>query len=105
MKELSLLAREWRDAAATRRACLLGERLGHVLVLKLIIKAKRANAHRSISPNTMSSEPMIAETSAGMCLGTSQIRAPFAICRAGQAPCRSMTSLAKAPGPQAARRL
>ena len=39
MKELSLLAREWRDAAATRRACFLGERLGHVLVLKLIIKA------------------------------------------------------------------
>jgi hypothetical protein len=39
MKELSLLAREWRDAAVTRRACLLGERLGHVLVLKLIIKA------------------------------------------------------------------
>ena len=39
MKELSLLAREWRDAAATRRACLLGEHLGHVLVLKLTIKA------------------------------------------------------------------
>jgi hypothetical protein len=45
----------------------LGERLGHVLVLKLIIKAAGGNAHRSISPNTMSSEPMIAETSASMC--------------------------------------
>jgi hypothetical protein len=36
---LGFITREWRDAAATRRACLLGERLGHILVLKLIIKA------------------------------------------------------------------
>ena len=40
LKMLGFITREWRDAAATRRACLLGERLGHVLVLKLIIKAK-----------------------------------------------------------------
>ena len=35
-KCLGFITREWRDAAATRRACRLGERL---LVLKLIIKA------------------------------------------------------------------
>ena len=39
LEVLGFITREWRDAAATRRACLLGERLGHVLVLKLIIKA------------------------------------------------------------------
>ena len=30
LKALSFITREWRDAAATRRACLLGERLGHI---------------------------------------------------------------------------
>jgi hypothetical protein len=39
LEALGFITREWRDAAATRRACLLGERLGHILVLKLIIKA------------------------------------------------------------------
>jgi hypothetical protein len=39
LEVLGFITREWRDAASTRRACLLGERLGHVLVLKLIIKA------------------------------------------------------------------
>ena len=35
----AFIMREWRDGVATRRACLLGERLGHVLVLELTIKA------------------------------------------------------------------
>jgi hypothetical protein len=35
---LGFIMREWRDAATTRRACLFGKRLGHLLVLKLIIK-------------------------------------------------------------------
>ena len=39
LKALGFITREWRDAAATRRACLLGERLGHILVLEPIIKA------------------------------------------------------------------
>jgi len=39
LEVLGFITREWRDAASTRRACLLGERLGHVLVLTLIIKA------------------------------------------------------------------
>ena len=39
LKALGFITREWRYAAATRRACLIGECLGHVLVLKLIIKA------------------------------------------------------------------
>src|SRR6187200_2499670 len=38
---------------------------GHVVVLNLSSQL-RAHAHRSISPNTMSSEPRIAETSASM---------------------------------------
>jgi len=59
----SLIARRRRNTAATRRACFLGETLGHVLGSQLM----RASRQRSISPNTMSSEPMIAETSASMC--------------------------------------
>src|ERR1700681_1075935 len=39
LQALGFITREWRDAAATRRACLLGECLGHILVLKPIIKA------------------------------------------------------------------
>ena len=39
LQALGFITREWRDAAATRRACLLGERLGHILVLEPIIKA------------------------------------------------------------------
>jgi hypothetical protein len=58
-----LIARKRRNTAATRRACFLGETLGHVLGSQLM----RASRQRSISPNTMSSEPMIAETSASMC--------------------------------------
>jgi len=37
LKALGFITREWRDTATTRRACLLGERLGHVL--EPIIKA------------------------------------------------------------------
>jgi hypothetical protein len=33
LQALGFITREWWDAAATRRACLLGECLGHVLVL------------------------------------------------------------------------
>ena len=50
----------------TRRACFLGETLGHVLGSQPY-RGNRASRQRSISPNTMSSEPMIAETSASMC--------------------------------------
>jgi hypothetical protein len=39
LEVLGFITREWRDAAVTRRACFLGECLGHVFVLKLIIKA------------------------------------------------------------------
>jgi hypothetical protein len=35
LQALGFITREWRDAAATGRACLLGECLGHVLVLNL----------------------------------------------------------------------
>ena len=39
LQALGFITREWRDAAATRRAGLLGERLGHILVLEPFIKA------------------------------------------------------------------
>jgi hypothetical protein len=61
-----LIARKRRNTAATRRACFLGETLGHVFGSQ-IARQQRASCQRSISPNTMSSEPMIAETSASMC--------------------------------------
>ena len=53
-----------RDAAATRRAGFLREGLGHVTVSNV---TNKCNGGRSAidSPNTMSSEPMIAATSAG----------------------------------------
>ena len=69
LQALGFITREWRDAAATRRACFLGKDFAHILVSKTILAAKATgtSAYLSISPNTMSSEPMIAETSASMC--------------------------------------
>ena len=57
-RSVGFITREWRDAAATRRACFLGESFAHVLVPKIISGVKGdsvASAHRSIFPNTMSS--------------------------------------------------
>jgi hypothetical protein len=39
LQALGFITRERWDAAATRRAYFLGERLGHILVLEPIIKA------------------------------------------------------------------
>jgi len=61
-----LIAPQRRNAAATRRAGFLREGLGHVAVSNRANKCT-AGGQRSISPNTMSSEPMIAETSASIC--------------------------------------
>jgi hypothetical protein len=60
------IPRKRRNAAATGRAGFFREGLGHVGCCNLTIKAM-AGGQRSISPNTMSSEPMIAETSASIC--------------------------------------
>jgi hypothetical protein len=40
---LGFITGEWRDAAATRRACLLGECLSHVLVLNLSKQCVRSS--------------------------------------------------------------
>jgi hypothetical protein len=61
------ITRKRRNAAATWRAGFLREGLGHVAVSNLTNKCNGSGGQRSISPNTMSSEPMIAETSASMC--------------------------------------
>ena len=58
-KAQGLIAPQRRNAAATRRAGFLREGLGHTNAT--------AGDQRSISPNTMSSEPRIAETSASIC--------------------------------------
>ena len=72
VSDVLALARKRRNTAATRRACFLGETLGHVLGSQLM----RASRQRSISPNTMSSEPLkIAETSASMCSRLKKSRA------------------------------
>ena len=63
----SLIARKRRNTAATRRACFLGENSRSCAWLPTLSRQQRASRQRSISPNTMSSEPMIAETSASMC--------------------------------------
>src|SRR5262245_58911612 len=60
------ITRKLRDAAATRRASFFCKGLGHVAVSNSLTNAM-ADGQRSISPNTMSSEPMIAETSANIC--------------------------------------
>src|SRR5262245_46968621 len=60
------ITRKRRDAAATRRAGFFCKGLGHVAVSNSLTNAM-ADGQRSISPNTMSSEPVIAETSASMC--------------------------------------
>src|SRR5262245_52986901 len=60
------ITRKRRDAAATRRAGFFRKGLGHVAVSNSLTNAM-ADGQRSISPNTMSSEPMIAETSANIC--------------------------------------
>jgi hypothetical protein len=60
------ITRKRRNAAATWRAGFLREGLGHVAVSNRTNKCT-AGDQRSISPNTMSSEPRIAETSASMC--------------------------------------
>ena len=62
-----LIARKRRNTATTRRACFLGENSRSCAWLPTLSRQQRASCQRSISPNTMSSEPMIAETSASMC--------------------------------------
>src|SRR4029077_1644441 len=54
-----------RGSSQAAHAFLLGECLGHVLVLNLSSQL-RAYAYRSISPNTLSHAPRIPETSASM---------------------------------------
>jgi hypothetical protein len=62
-----LIARKRRNTATTRRACFLGETLSHVLGSQ----PYRGNRGRAVSDRSLrtrlSSEPMIAETSASMC--------------------------------------
>ena len=61
------ITRKRRNAAAAWRAGFLREGLGHVAVSNLTNKCNGSGGQRSISPNTMSSEPRIAETSASIC--------------------------------------
>src|SRR5215813_8176506 len=59
------IARKRRNAAATRRAGFFREGFGHRAAP--VSTSWRPSGQRSISPNTMSSEPMIAATSASIC--------------------------------------
>ena len=54
LKALGFITREWRDAAATGRACLLGKGFAHVLVPKTIsgTKGDRGRALIDRSPRT-----------------------------------------------------
>ena len=61
------VARKRRNTAATRGAGFFREGLGHAVCCNLTPKLMAGSGQRSISPNTMSSEPMIAATSASIC--------------------------------------
>ena len=67
LEALGFLMRERWDAAAT--ACMFSRRefRSCTCLQDNLRHGRQPRAHRSISPNTISSEPMIAETSASMC--------------------------------------
>jgi hypothetical protein len=72
LKPLRFVRGERRNPAAARRAGSFGQRVGHGVLLPeshLVGGMPKVRFHPSITPNTMSNDPMIAATSANNALG------------------------------------